>query len=118
MMKDQKDELLQTLLLVEKVKLKAQLRAIKKLASPETKKEKQKPKRMLRIDMVYYILSKSDKPLHISEIIEKVKSLYNVGLDRESIVSAISKKVNKNDRFVRTDKNTFTVLKAITEEEK
>ena len=111
-MDTKKNELLEALLVVEEVKLKAQLMAVRKLSKPKSKEKTLKPKRMSQIDMVHNILLSEDKPLHITAIIEKVKSEYNVELDRETIVSSISKKVKRNKQFIRTDKNTFTLIKS------
>lgn len=35
--------------------------------------------------------------------------MFGVKLERESLVSALSKKVMKKDRFIRTGKNTFAL---------
>ena len=73
------------------------------------------PKRVRRkvgrsqIDLVEDILIDAGEPLHVTEIIERVHQKCGVQLDRESIVSAVTKKIQRNDRFVRTDKNTFAV---------
>jgi hypothetical protein len=39
-----------------------------------------------------------------------VAKQHGVTLDRESIVSAIAKRVARKDRFVRTGPNIFTVM--------
>jgi hypothetical protein len=62
---------------------------------------------MSQIEMVADILRRAREPLHITEIIERVDKLHGKRLDRESIVSALVKKVNRGDRFVRADKNVF-----------
>ena len=67
-------------------------------------------KSMSQIDMAYSILSGADRPMHISEIMTLVAKRYGVTLDRESIVSAISKRVARKDRFTRTGPNVFAVL--------
>jgi len=45
--------------------------------------------------------------LHVSEIIERIEQRHGQRVDRESLVSALVKKVQRGDRFVRTDKNVF-----------
>jgi hypothetical protein len=90
--------------------LRAQLRALRRLRSKE-KEEKPAVRSLSNINMVYNILLREDAGLHINAIIEQVNLVYGVLLDRESIVSALSKKVRRQDRFVRTGKNTFAVLK-------
>jgi hypothetical protein len=66
-----------------------------------------KHKGMSKINIVTNILKTSPKPLHVTEIIKKAKIDYQIDIDRESIVSAISKKVRKGDTFIRTARNTF-----------
>ncbi len=53
------------------------------------------------------ILSAAGEPLHVSEIIRRAAKQYGVTLDRESMVSAMSKKVKKGVTFVRTGPNIF-----------
>jgi hypothetical protein len=67
-------------------------------------------KRMSHVDMVYDILRSVGRPLHVSEILTRVAKRYGVSLDRESIVSALAKRIARKDRFVRTAPNTFSVL--------
>jgi hypothetical protein len=39
-----------------------------------------------------------------------VQQIHGVGLDRESIVSSLTKKVHRRDRFCRTAPNTFGLI--------
>lgn len=64
-------------------------------------------KGMSKTDITKDILEASHTPLHVTEIIKKAKNDYQTDIDRESIVSAISKKVQKGDTFIRTAPNTF-----------
>jgi hypothetical protein len=61
--------------------------------------------------MAYDILQRAESPLHISDILERIARLHGQRLDRESLVSALVKKVQRQDRFIRTDKNVFALLK-------
>lgn len=67
-------------------------------------------KSMSQIDMAYDILYAAGRPMHISEVISLVAKRHGVTLDRESIVSAITKRVARKDRFMRTGPNMFSVL--------
>lgn len=87
--------------------LDAQLRAIRRIRKPISEKEP-KEKSMSQMEMVYDIL-KRGQPLHITEIIDQIERIHGVRLDRESLVSAITKKVMRDERFVRTGKNTFAL---------
>jgi len=101
----EKDEIEAAVLLAIEVSLEAQLKAVRRLrAGPREAKPR---KGTSQIDMVHDVLRRAGKPLHVSEIIERVQKLHGFELERESIVSTLTKKVNRGSRFVRTDKNIF-----------
>jgi predicted transcriptional regulator len=62
-----------------------------------------------QIKIVYDILVRCGKPTHINEIIHLAKEWYNISLERESLVSALTKKVKRGERFIRTKPNTFGI---------
>jgi hypothetical protein len=39
--------------------------------------------------------------------LSRIETRFGVPVDRESLVSSLTKKVARGDRFVRTEKNTF-----------
>ncbi len=92
----------------------AQLRAIRRLRlSPRTKRKTdtaEGSRRVSSMEMVYYILMREGRPVHITDILAAVKKRFGVQLDRESVVSAISKRVARQDRFLRTAPNTFALI--------
>jgi len=92
---------------------KAQLRAIRKLRG-ESKAENEAPeqprKSMSHVDMVHNILVRAGRPMHISEILDGISKQFGVDLDRESVVSALAKRVARKDRFLRTVPNTYALL--------
>jgi hypothetical protein len=61
------------------------------------------------MDMAIDILLRAQRPLHISEIIAQVKTKYGVTLDRESLVSALVKKLHRRQGLSRTAPNTFQI---------
>ena len=65
--------------------------------------------RTSQMNMITDTLSAAGVPLHVSEIIHQVAEQYGVNLDRESMVSAMSKKVKKGVAFIRTGPNTFAL---------
>jgi hypothetical protein len=91
------------------VALDAQLRAIRRLKAPEVDEKKHERKSRSQVDLVYDILIKAGKPLHISEILDRIEKTFGQRLDRESVVSSLTKKVQRQDRFVRTDRNVFAL---------
>lgn len=64
-------------------------------------------KRTYKFEYVESILRKAERPLHINEIIEIAKRNYKVNIDRDSLSSAISKKIRAGSGIVRTAPNTF-----------
>jgi len=88
----------------------AQLRAIRQLKSPKLSKDKEGEKKsMSNMYMATDILQRAQRPLHVSEIIAQVKNKYGVTLDRESLVSALVKKVHRRQGLSRTAPNTFQI---------
>jgi len=69
----------------------------------------QKVKRTSNLTIVEDILQNSDQPLHISKIIQIAQKDYGVNLDRDSIVSALIKKINAGKTFIRVAPNTFAL---------
>ena len=90
--------------------LEAQLRAIRRLRQGQAREARPRPmKGRSQVDMAYDILKKARSPLHVSEIIDRIQTQFGVAVDRESLVSSLSKKVAREDRFLRPEKNTFSL---------
>ncbi len=88
----------------------AQLRTVRQLKSPKSKRAKRREdKGMSNMDMAVDILRRSQGPLHVSAIIAQVKTKYGVTLDRESLVSALVKKVHRRQGLLRVAPNTFEI---------
>ena len=91
--------------------LRAQLNTIRQLRKAAGMEEKpKKEKRKSQVDIVYDILLARQQPMHIDVIIAQAKKLYNIHLDKESIVSALSKRIKRQDRFIKTAPNTFALI--------
>jgi len=102
----EKDEVKAAVLDAIEVSLEAQLKAVRRLRTGPPKPRAAR-KGTSQIQMVHDVLRRSGKPLHVTEIIERVEKVHGIKLDRESIVSTLVKKVKRGDQFVRTDKNVF-----------
>jgi hypothetical protein len=88
----------------------AQLRTIRQLKSPKVRRAKRaEGKSMSNMDIAIDILQRGQRPLHISEIIAQVRAKHGVTLDRESLVSALVKKVQRHQGLSRTAPNTFQI---------
>ena len=92
------------------IALDAQLRAIRRAKSTGRPEPIPRKERTSQLDMVYDVLQRAGKPLHISEILERVEKLHGRHLDRESVVSSLVKKIARGQRFERTDKNVFRLM--------
>lgn len=102
------NDLKDTILSIFEASLDAQLRAVRRLRqSPESPPASAPHKGMSQVDMAYDILKEARTPLHVSVIIERIHAAFGIAVDRESLVSSLTKKVARGDRFTRTEKNTF-----------
>ena len=88
--------------------LQAQLRVVYR-HQRKTLPHGQKVKRTSNLTIVEDILQNSGQPLHISKIIQIAQKDYGANLDRDSIVSALIKKINTGKLFVRVAPNTFAL---------
>jgi len=104
------DEAKDLILSVFEASLEAQLRAVRRLRHGAPAAAEPRPKKGLsQVDMAFDILKKARSPLHISKILERIQAQFRVTVDRESLVSSLTKKVARGDRFLRPEKNTFTL---------
>jgi hypothetical protein len=104
------DDVRDTILGAIEASLDAQLRAVRRLRHGEPAPAHRGPRKgRSQVDMAYDVLKKAGGPLHISEILARIRTTFHVTVDRESLVSSLTKKVMRGDRFVRTDKSTFSL---------
>ena len=104
------DDIRDVILSAVEASLEAQLRAVRRLRQGQTEGTQARRKQgRSQVDMAYDILKKARAPLHVSEIIDRIQAQFGVAIDRESLVSSLSKKVARQDRFVRLEKNTFSL---------
>jgi hypothetical protein len=108
MSNDVKDTILSTI----EASLEAQLRAVRRLRKGEKPGEKASRKaRLSQVDMAYDVLKKSDGPLHVNELLDRIHAAFGIEVDRDSLVSSLAKKIARGDRFVRIERNTFGLRK-------
>jgi hypothetical protein len=104
------DETRDIILSVFESSLEAQLRAVRRLRHGETTPvEPRRRKGLSQVDMAFDILKNARTPLHVSDILHRINTQFGVTVDRESLVSSLTKKVARNDRFLRPEKNTFSL---------
>jgi hypothetical protein len=104
------DDVNDIILSVFEASLEAQLRAIRRLRQGQAEEAQPRPnKGRSQVYMAYDILKRARTPLHVSEIIDRIQTQFGIAVDRESLVSSLSKKVARQDRFLRPEKNTFSL---------
>src|SRR5437870_12833862 len=104
------DDVKDLILSVFETSLDAQLRAVRRLRPPAAATtEPRQRKGLSQVDMAFDILKKARAPLHISDLLARIHSQFGVSVDRESLVSSLTKKVARGDRFLRPEKNTFSL---------
>ena len=92
--------------------LKSQLKIIREFLKDDAEPEPPpRRKQMSQIGTVYDVLTEAKEPLHLSEIIRRAKSDFNVVMEPGSIVSALTKKVNSGRMFRRIGPSTFEIMK-------
>jgi hypothetical protein len=114
------DEIRSVILEALEAGLDAQLRAVRRLRagssaltpSDDVRARRGAPPKASKsnVDMAFDILTDAGHPLHINDILEGIKLRFHAEVDRESLVSALSKRVARSDRFERVGKNTFSLL--------
>ena len=105
------NDLRETLFSLFEASLDAQLRAVRRLRrQPAGPPPPPRRKGLSQVDMAYDILKKARTPLHVSVLLARIQASFGTPIDRESLVSSLSKKVARQDRFRRTAKNTFALL--------
>jgi hypothetical protein len=104
------DDLKDSILSIFEASLDAQLRAVRRLrGGAEALAPTPRRAGLSQVDMAFDILKKARAPLHVSELLARIHSTFHVTVDRESLVSSLTKKVARGDRFLRTGKNTFAL---------
>ena len=113
------DPIPDSLLSLAELLLDAQIKVIRKVrqstASPDvagsaTPRRRGAPRTgKSQLDIVYNVLKSAKGPLHISEIVAR-STAAGFALDRDSVVSALTKRIQHSDRFRRTAPNTFALL--------
>lgn len=90
--------------------LEAQLRAVRRLRHGQpADAEPRRRKGLSQVDLAFDILKRARSPLHVNDILERIQTQHGVSIDRESLVSSLTKKVARGDRFLRPEKNTFSL---------
>ncbi len=65
--------------------------------------------RKSNMSIIKDILTEAGEPLHVNEIIDRARRKYSVKLKRESVVSAMTKKILDGRDFRRAGRNVFAL---------
>lgn len=104
------------LLAIAEMLLKAQLAVIEELrrkggldalTAPE---KSARGKRKSQTDLAYEVLDEAGKPLHILEIVKHINTKFGLQVTRNSLISAMLKKVARGQQFVKSGSNTFGLI--------
>jgi DNA-directed RNA polymerase delta subunit len=66
-------------------------------------------KRRSNEDMAYEVLVAAGEPLHIGDIVKRIRELFGARMTRESLASAILRKAKQGERFVKVGANTYGI---------
>src|ERR1035438_5276825 len=87
------DDLKESILSIFEASLDAQLRAVRRLRQGgHVAPRPSRRKGLSQVDMAYDVLKKARSPLHVSELLARIHSSFGVAVDRDSLVSSLSKK--------------------------
>jgi len=89
--------------------LKTQLSVVRQFSGKTSGRKRRLKKGRSQVDIAEDILKTAGGPLHVTEIIKRAKEQFHTTIDRESLVSALTKKVKKGERFIRVAPNTFAL---------
>jgi len=97
--------------IIQEALLRSQLKVIREFLKDDAEPDlASRMRRTSQIGIVYQILTNAREPLHLTEIIRRAKSDFNVEMEPGSIVSALTKKVNSGRMFRRVGPSTFEIL--------
>jgi hypothetical protein len=89
--------------------LKAQLAVVRQFSGEAGRRGESTQKGRSQVSIAEDILERAGEALHVTEIIKRAKEQFDTTIDRESLVSALTKKVKKGGCLVRTAPNTFVL---------
>jgi hypothetical protein len=109
--KQDKLEIKELMLETIEASLSSQLKAVRKLRGGSKPNDIQK-KRTSQVSIAIDVLRSTQRPLHITELIETIKQRFGITVERDSLVSSLTKKLSTIDTLRRTARNTFEIIEA------
>lgn len=68
-------------------------------------------KRLSYEDMAYAVLAAADHPLHVGEIVKRIREAFGELTTRESLASVLTRGAKLGERFQKVGPNTYTVVR-------
>ena len=87
--------------------LDVQLRAVRHLRGRGRRAARSNRRGLSNVDMSFEMLRRAKTALHVDDLIVAIAQTYGIQPARDSLVSALTKKVMAGDRFEKTAPNTF-----------
>ena len=87
--------------------LDTQLRAVRRLRGSHRRSPRRGAGGLSQVDMAFAVLRRAKGPLHVDDLIVAIAQGHGVQPARDSLVSALTKKVVAGERFEKTAPNTF-----------
>ena len=91
------------------IALEAQLRAVQRLRGKRRRSRRARAGGLSQVGMAFEVLRRARQPLHVDDLIVAIAQAYGVQPARDSLVSALTKKVVVGDRFEKPAPNTFAL---------
>jgi len=109
------DEIRETILKTLETLFELQLRSVRQLLGeedvPTIKQRKKGVRRKSLVDSCVNILTSENRPLHVNQLVDLLRERYGRITDRDTISSALAKKVRQGVLVKQTGPATFALLK-------
>ena len=115
MAKDNRKLILRTLEILYELQLKSVRQLLEDDGVQRTVRRKKGMRRQSLVDYAIKILTDENRPLHVNQLVDLLQERYDRSTDRDTISSALAKKVRQGVLVQQTGPATFGLLK--TEEE-
>jgi hypothetical protein len=111
-----KDELKQSILEVLEVQLESQLRAIRQMQGKQDALKSPSPRQGRRrqsiVDLSINIITDEARPLHVNEIVQMLQQRFGRVVDRDTLSSALGKKVRNKLLLRQPAPATFALIES------
>ncbi len=111
MPKNNRKLILQTLEMLFEIQLKSIRQLLDEDGAQKTVRRKKGMRSQSLVDFAIKILTDENRPLHVNQLVDLLQERYNRSTDRDTISSALAKKVRQGVLVQQTGPATFGLLK-------